>query len=117
MIDAVDEETKGGLSTGEIVADSVGFLLAGYGTTSVTLTFATYLLATHPEVQEKLANEIHDYLEEHPVCTLCVVGYVQPLGQALKILSFCKEVVLFQKGKDYRNYSEKIYWDLRLCPL
>ena len=71
MIDAGDEETK--LSTGEIVADSVGFLLAGYETTSVAITFATYLLAKNPEVQEKLANEIHEYFDENPVSVmLCV---------------------------------------------
>ena len=107
MIDAVDEETKGGLSTGEIVADSVGFLLAGYGTTSVTLTFATYLLATHPEVQEKLANEIHEYLEQHPVCTLCVVEYVQPLGQALKKLSFVRKLSSFRREKTIETLGRK----------
>ena len=67
MIDASDSETKEGLETGEIVAESVGFMLAGYETTSTTLTFATYLLAANPEAQERLANEIHEYFEENPV--------------------------------------------------
>ena len=67
MIDASDSETQEGLTEGEIVADSVGFILAGYETTSRTLTFATYLLAANPEAQERLANEIHDYFEENPV--------------------------------------------------
>ena len=73
MIDAGDEDTKDGLCTGEIVAEAVGFMLAGYETTSVALTFATYLLAKNPEVQEKLANEIHEYFDENPVCDcVCV---------------------------------------------
>ena len=67
MIDASDSETQKGLEKGEIIADSVGFMLAGYETTSTALTFATYLLAANPEVQERLANEIHEYFEEHPV--------------------------------------------------
>ena len=67
MIDASEDESKEGLKTGEIIADSVGFMLAGYETTSTTLAFATYLLATNPEVQERLANEIHEYFEENPV--------------------------------------------------
>ena len=67
MIDASDSETAERLETGDIVAESVGFILAGYETTSTTLAFATYLLATHPEVQERLANEIHEYLDENPV--------------------------------------------------
>ena len=78
MIDASDSETQKGLEKGEIVADSVGFMLAGYETTSTTLAFATYLLAANAEVQERLANEIHLYLEENPVsdmhvqlCVLC----------------------------------------------
>ncbi len=67
MIDASDSETQEGLNEGEIVADCVGFILAGYETTSRTLTFATYLLAANPEAQEKLANEIHEYFDENPV--------------------------------------------------
>ena len=77
MIDASDSETAEGLKTGEIVAESVGFMLAGYETTSTTLTFATYLLAANPEAQERLANEIHEYFESNPVSVvsmhLCVL--------------------------------------------
>ena len=64
MIDAM---TQKGLERGEIITHVVGFVLAGYETTSTTLAFATYLLATHPEVQERLANEIHEYFEENTV--------------------------------------------------
>ena len=67
MIDACDSETADGMETGDIVAESVGIMLGGSETTSSTLAFATYLLATHPEVQERLANEIHEYLDENPV--------------------------------------------------
>ena len=67
MIDASDGETQKGLERGAIVADSVGFILAGYETTSTALTFATYLLAANPEAQERLANEIHEYFAENPV--------------------------------------------------
>ena len=78
MMDACDEDTNEGLSTGQIVANSVEFLLAGYETTSSTLTFTSYLLSANPEVQEKLANEIHDYLDENPVShLLAIVGIVQ----------------------------------------
>ena len=67
MIDASDSETQEGLKTGDIIADAVGFMLAGYETTSTALAFTTYLLATHPEVQERLANEIHEYFDDNPV--------------------------------------------------
>ena len=70
MIDASDSETQKGLERGEIIADSVGFMLAGYETTSTALTFTTYLLAANPEIQERLANEIHEYFEENTVSVM-----------------------------------------------
>ena len=76
MIDASDSETQKGLEKGEIVADSVGFILAGYETTSTALNFATYLLATNPEAQERLANEIHEYFAENPVSGMHVYACV-----------------------------------------
>ena len=71
MMEATDVDMKGKLSTGQIVANSVEFLLAGYETTSAALTFTTYLLADNPEVQERLANEIHEYMSQNPVSYAC----------------------------------------------
>ena len=67
MIDTLDSGSIEGLTEGDIVIDCFSFLAAGYETTSVTLIFATYLLAVHPEAQERVSNEIHDYYEENPV--------------------------------------------------
>lgn len=46
------------LSDMELVAQSIIFIFAGYETTSSVLSFLTYLLATHPDVQQKLQEEI-----------------------------------------------------------
>ena len=93
MIDATDSETQEGLKTGDIIADAVGFMLAGYETTSTVLAFTTYLLAANPEAQERLANEIHEYFEENPVsgrhyAYLTILAY---LGQSIvsHVLHFC----------------------------
>ena len=67
MIDTVDGGSIEGLTEGDIVIDCFTFLTAGYETTSVTLAFATYQLAVHPEAQERVFNEICDYYEENPV--------------------------------------------------
>ena len=60
-------KTKGVLTDEEIVATSISFILAGSETTYVTLSFATYLLALNPDIQEKLQSEIDTYFEDKPV--------------------------------------------------
>ena len=46
------------LSDDEVAAQAIGFFLAGSDTTSVTLSLTCFYLATNPEIQEKLAQEI-----------------------------------------------------------
>ncbi|KAM5329864.1 cytochrome P450 3A12 [Glossophaga mutica] len=46
------------LSDLELIAQSIIFIFAGYETTSTSLSFLMYLLATHPDVQQKLQKEI-----------------------------------------------------------
>ena len=37
------------------------FMIAGYETTSTTLSYCTYILAKHPEEQIKLLDEINSF--------------------------------------------------------
>ncbi|XP_057619734.1 cytochrome P450 3A11-like [Chionomys nivalis] len=53
-----DKESHKVLSDAEIMAQSIIFIFGGYETTSSTLAFALYLLATHPDIQKKLREEI-----------------------------------------------------------
>ncbi|XP_068743044.1 cytochrome P450 3A8-like isoform X2 [Montipora capricornis] len=46
------------LTDAEVLAQSVVFLIAGYETSSTTLGFVAYFLATNPDVQAKLQKEI-----------------------------------------------------------
>ncbi|XP_034506439.1 cytochrome P450 3A12-like [Ailuropoda melanoleuca] len=50
--------THKALSDLELVAQSIIFIFAGYETTSTSLSFLVYELATHPDVQQKLQEEI-----------------------------------------------------------
>ncbi|XP_003380197.1 putative thromboxane-A synthase [Trichinella spiralis] len=47
------------LTDDAIVANAMVFLLAGYETSSTAMGFAAWLLAKHPEVQEKLRQEVN----------------------------------------------------------
>ena len=60
-------KTKGIMTDAEVVENSMLFLFAGKETTAFTLAFSSYLLALHPDVQEKLQSEIDAYFEEKPV--------------------------------------------------
>jgi cytochrome P450 len=53
-----------GLKFEEIEANSLTFFIAGYDTTANTLSFACYCLATNPEIQDKVFEEIDTVLTE-----------------------------------------------------
>lgn len=51
-----------GLTMDEVLGHAILFMLVGYDTTSNALTFTAYNLATNPECQEKLIDEIDTVL-------------------------------------------------------
>ncbi|XP_010945768.1 thromboxane-A synthase isoform X1 [Camelus dromedarius] len=54
------------LTVDEVVGQAFIFLIAGYEIITNTLSFATYLLATHPDCQEKLLREVDGFNKKHP---------------------------------------------------
>ena len=62
-----------GFSDEEIVGISVGFLVAGDETSASTMSCAAYLLALHPDVQQKLQSEIDQLFDHNPVSSLCII--------------------------------------------
>ncbi|KAB1276712.1 Thromboxane-A synthase [Camelus dromedarius] len=53
------------LTVDEVVGQAFIFLIAGYEIITNTLSFATYLLATHPDCQEKLLREVDGFNKKH----------------------------------------------------
>ena len=77
------------LEEGHVLIHSMGILLAGHETTSSALSFTSYLLALNPEVQDKLAEEVVNYLQENPVSSksvhvdsheICLLQLLHPLS-------------------------------------
>ncbi|XP_048349428.1 cytochrome P450 3A29-like isoform X5 [Sphaerodactylus townsendi] len=67
------------LTDKEIVAQAMMFIFAGYEPTSSTLSFLSYSLATHPDVQQKLQEEIDEALPNQATPTYNAVlqmGYL-----------------------------------------
>ncbi|RDD39464.1 Cytochrome P450 3A11 [Trichoplax sp. H2] len=61
MLEAGDSDK---LNDQEVVAQALLFLAAGYETTANALAFATHSLATNPEIQQRVFDEISDKLSE-----------------------------------------------------
>ncbi|XP_010213750.1 PREDICTED: thromboxane-A synthase-like, partial [Tinamus guttatus] len=62
---ASSEKIQKMITEDEIAGQAFLFLIAGYETTTSTLSFATYLLATNPECQEKVLREVDDFSAKH----------------------------------------------------
>ena len=105
---SIDEK---GLTPEELEAQSLLFFLAGYETTASTLAFLAYCLATNPECQKKLVNEI-DETFEHSVS----MNGTGKIGQTLDKCSHCNRCysVPFQSEVSMDRLSEMSYLDMCL---
>ena len=65
---------RGMMTNNEVLDNALGFMGAGNETTATTLAFASYALALHPDIQEKLQSEIDIYFDEKPVSNcICTI--------------------------------------------
>ena len=71
------------LTNNEIAAQAWSFFLAGFETTATSLSYMSYLLATHPDIQERLHRELinamdsegeidYDKLQALPYLDACI---------------------------------------------
>ncbi|MFE9324214.1 cytochrome P450 [Nocardia sp. NPDC052278] len=62
MIDAEDQDTGERMSRQELRDEVFGMMFAGHETSATTLTWIWYLLAKHPDIQEKTRDEVQNFL-------------------------------------------------------
>ncbi|XP_073531744.1 cytochrome P450 3A9-like isoform X1 [Phyllobates terribilis] len=90
MLDSRVEDARGlnkeqkALTDSEILAQSVIFILAGFETTSMTLTYLFYNLATHPDVQKKLQEEVNSYLPDKASSTYDILMQMEYLDMVIQ---------------------------------
>uniref|UniRef100_A0A6I8NL32 Thromboxane-A synthase n=1 Tax=Ornithorhynchus anatinus TaxID=9258 RepID=A0A6I8NL32_ORNAN len=72
-----------GLSDTGILAQAVAFVFAGYETTSSALSFISYNLATHPDVQQKLQEEIDKVLPNKSPLTYDAIVQMEYLDMVI----------------------------------
>jgi cytochrome P450 len=58
LLSARDEETGEGMNDQQVRDEVMTLLLAGHETTSAALTWTWYLLSQHPEVEQRLHDEL-----------------------------------------------------------
>ncbi|XP_027383512.1 cytochrome P450 3A24-like isoform X2 [Bos indicus x Bos taurus] len=92
------------LSDQELMAQSIIFIFGGYETTSTSLSFIIYELATHPDVQQKLHEEIdatfpnkapptYDVLAQMEYLDMVVNETLRMFPIAVRLERFCKKDV------------------------
>ncbi|XP_003228211.1 cytochrome P450 3A9 [Anolis carolinensis] len=77
------DHTYKGLTDDEILAQAFIFVFAGYEPTSNSLGYMAYMLATHPDVQQKLQDEIDSVLPNKAPLTYDAIMQLEYLDMVL----------------------------------
>ena len=121
------------LNDDELVAQSITFLLAGFETTSTTLSSIAFFLATYPEVQDRLIDEVdnadqargdtplYDYVQRIGYLDQVVCEVLRLCSPGFNLFRGCEEEavykgVRFPKGVDvnipvYVLHRDPEVWD------
>ncbi|XP_054157193.1 cytochrome P450 3A8-like [Oppia nitens] len=70
-------DIKGEVDDDDVLANSIIFLVAGYDTSSMALSFLFYALALHPDCQQKLYDEIKRFDNQYDYETIAKMSYLE----------------------------------------
>ncbi len=81
LVDAADDKTGRTMTTGELRDNLLTFIVAGHETTALTLSWALYLCAFDPEVQDKARAQAQDVLGDRAATAedLPQLGYIRQI--------------------------------------
>ncbi|KAJ7405435.1 Cytochrome P450 3A12 [Willisornis vidua] len=82
MIESQNSQ-NGSLSDEEILAQALIFVFAGYETTSSTLSYIAYNLAIHPDVQQRLQDEVDANLPNKATPTYSAITQMEYLDMVV----------------------------------
>lgn len=85
----------------EIVGQAFVFLVAGYETSSNTLAFACYLLATNPECQRELQKEVDHFFTRHVSQAVCYYANLCHNKHKLKIACWFRSCPIIQMSRSW----------------
>lgn len=88
LLAARDPETHRGLSDDELRDNVVTFIGAGHETTALALTFALYLVANSPDVQDRVVREVRDVCGDRAIDAAMVDDLVyteQVIKEAMRL--------------------------------
>lgn len=84
LMDQYDEDTGSGMDDELLRAQVFTFMLAGHETTSVSMVWTLYELARHPDIAEKIRNEIKLVMQESSEMTWAKLAEMKFLGNVIK---------------------------------
>ena len=95
-----------GLTMEEVIGQAVLFFLVGMDTTATSIAFLIYNLAVHPEIQEKLHDEIVNVAENkvNGIKRIIAETESENLNNWIPLLSFLKESVQTFVKHNYSPY-------------
>jgi cytochrome P450 len=83
LMKARDPESGEGLSDALLVDNLLGFIMAGHETTTLALTWALFLVASHPPTRDRLRSEIKSVADRGPI----EAGHVAQLGFTRQVIA------------------------------
>ncbi|XP_031355253.1 probable cytochrome P450 6a13 isoform X2 [Photinus pyralis] len=130
VLDALTQRTSDKFARAEIAGNVTMLFLAGYETTSTTLTFCLYELAYNMELQEKLRAEINmlDNLSFNSVVSLtlldkCIKETLRKYPSATIITRECTKTfhvpdsnIVLEEGSEVYIPIRGIHWDPEYYP-